>query len=214
MLKIKTFNNKSINLKINKSINKKINEMSGKVVILSAPSGAGKTTIVKHLLNLDLNLEFSISACSREKRAGEKENVDYYYLTPDDFKEKVKNNEFVEWEEVYEGNYYGTLKTEIERIWSKGNNVLFEVDVKGGINLKKLFGNKALSVFIKPPSVNALRERLKARSTESDDVIEKRMKRAEEELLYVKEFDIAIVNDNLEKAKEETYEAVKKFLNI
>ncbi len=186
--------------------------MTGKVIILSAPSGAGKTTIVKYLLEQDLQLEFSISACSRQMRPGEKHGVDYYFLEINDFKKKIDNNEFIEWEEVYEGNYYGTLKTEIERIWKNGKHVLFEVDVKGGISLKKIFKEKALSVFIKPPTVNDLRERLKLRSTETVEIIEKRMQRAEEELSFEKQFDIVIVNDKLEEAKEKSYQIVKEFI--
>jgi len=186
--------------------------MSGKVIILSAPSGAGKTTIVKHLLKKDMHLEFSISACSRDMRQGEKNGVDYYFLAVDDFKKKIENNEFIEWEEVYKGNYYGTLKSEIERIWKKGKHVLFEVDVKGGINLKNIFKEKALSLFIKPPSVSVLKERLIARSTDSEEIIIKRMSKAEEELSYEKQFDRVIVNDNLDKAKKQAYKIVKSFI--
>ena len=186
--------------------------MSGRVVILSAPSGAGKTTIVKYLLEKGLKLEFSISACSREKRKDEQHGVDYYFLTLEDFKNKIKNNEFVEWEEVYKGSLYGTLKSEIDRIWKKGNHVLFEVDVKGGISLKKIFKEKALSVFIKPPSVEELRKRLKLRSTESFEIIEKRMQRAEEELSFQNQFDKIIINDDLDKAKDKSYNLIKEFI--
>lgn len=188
--------------------------MKGKVVILSAPSGAGKTTIVKHLLEKNLKLEFSISACSREKRKGEVYGVDYYFLSIDEFKKRISNNEFVEWEEVYKGNYYGTLKSEIDRIWKKGNHVLFEVDVKGGINLKKIFKESAISIFIKPPSIEELRNRLVARSTETNDIIEKRMQRAEEELSYSNQFDTIVVNEILENAKKETELLVKHFVSI
>jgi len=184
----------------------------GKVVILSAPSGAGKTTIVKNLLERDLKLEFSISACSRSPRAGEKNGVDYYFLSPAEFKKKIDAGSFIEWEEVYEGNYYGTLKSEIQRIWKKGNHVLFEVDVKGGINLKNYFKDNALSVFIKPPSIEDLRKRLVDRSTEPIEEIEKRMKRAEFEISFSGKFDKIIINDVLEDAKKKTYQLVKGFL--
>ena len=184
----------------------------GKVVILSAPSGAGKTTIVKYLLKKDLKLEFSISACSRNIREGEMDGVDYYFLPLAGFKKKIEQQAFVEWEEVYEGNYYGTLKSEIERIWKKGNHVLFEVDVKGGINLKKYFNEKALSVFIMPPSVEDLRQRLINRKTEKRGEIEKRMKRAEFEISFSDQFDHIIINDDLETAKKETFKIVKDFL--
>lgn len=184
----------------------------GKVVILSAPSGAGKTTIVKHLLHENLNLEFSVSACSRKMRKGEKYGADYYFLELNDFKNKIENNEFIEWEEVYEGNFYGTLKSEIQRIWDKGKHVLFEVDVKGGINLKNYFKDDALSIFIMPPSIEALRRRLKDRSTEPDEEIEKRMKRAEFEISFTNQFDEIVINDDLEVAKKEAYMKVKEFL--
>jgi guanylate kinase len=187
--------------------------INGKVVILSAPSGAGKTTIVKYLLEQNIGLEFSVSATSRPPRAGEVNGKDYYFIDIKEFKQKISHNEFIEWEEVYQGVLYGTPKSEIKRIWEKGNHVLFEVDVKGGINLKKIFKDKALSVFIMPPSVDELKKRLKNRGTETDEIIEKRLKRAEEELSYAKKFDKIIVNDNLEKAKKETLIEVKNFLD-
>jgi guanylate kinase len=186
---------------------------NGKVVILSAPSGAGKTTIVKHLLEQeDLNLEFSISACSRNKRQGEKHGVDYYFLPLADFREKIDEGAFVEWEEVYAGHYYGTLASELERIWGKGHHVLFEVDVKGGLNLKKIFGEKALSVFIMPPSIEELRRRLETRSTETTENINKRVEKAKEEMDSAGKFDKIIVNEVLETAKQDTAETIKKFL--
>ena len=179
---------------------------------MSAPSGAGKTTIVKHLLEAGLKLEFSVSACSRNVREGEANGIDYYFLPLGEFKDKINSGDFVEWEEVYEGNYYGTLKSEIQRIWGKGNHVLFEVDVKGGLNLKEYFKEKALSVFIMPPSVDDLKKRLVARSTESLEEIEKRMKRAEYEISFSNQFDRIIINDDLEKAKLETEQEVEGFL--
>ncbi len=184
-----------------------------KVIILSAPSGAGKTTLAKYLLeNPELKLKFSISATTRGPRQGEQNGKDYYFLTTRDFKEKIKNNEFVEWEEVYENIYYGTLKKEIQRIFDEGNNVLFDVDVKGGINLKKYFGNQALSIFIAPPSFQELKKRLEARHTENPESLKKRLERAKQELLYIDKFDKVIINDNLDKAKQEIYTIVKNFL--
>ncbi len=150
--------------------------MSGKLVIFSAPSGAGKTTIVKHLLATNPNLGFSISACTRDKRGrNEVHGKDYYFLTPDEFKKKLDNDEFVEWQEVYVGAFYGTLKSEVERIWSLGKTVIFDVDVKGGINIKKLYGDNALAIFVEPPSIEELERRLRSRETENDESISKRM---------------------------------------
>jgi len=154
----------------------------GKIVIFSAPSGSGKTTIVKHLLSKGLNMEFSVSACSRAPRGQEQNGVDYYFLTAEEFRQRIDNDEFVEWEEVYAGRFYGTLKTELTRIWSKGNHVLFDVDVKGGINLKKKFGDNALSVFVMPPSIDELRRRLVGRATDAPEEIERRIAKAEEEI--------------------------------
>lgn len=187
--------------------------MQGKIIIFSAPSGSGKTTIVKHLLSKGLNLEFSVSACSRAPRGKEQNGVDYYFLSADEFKAKIDNNEFVEWEEVYTGRYYGTLKSELTRIWNKNNHVLFDVDVKGGINIKKQFGNQALSVFIMPPSIEELRRRLEGRATDAAEEIERRIAKAEEEISYANQFDITIVNDNLETACAEAFEKVFTFIN-
>lgn len=184
----------------------------GKVVIVSAPSGAGKTTIVKHLMECGFPLGFSVSACSRNRRPGEVDGRDYYFLSPVEFQDKIRNNEFLEWEEVYQGMFYGTLKSEIDRIWATGRHVIFDVDVKGGVNLKKYFGAKALSVFISPPSYESLRERLKNRGTEDADSLEKRLARAKMEMEYHDKFDRVIVNDTLEKALKEAKEAVKSFL--
>lgn len=186
--------------------------MEGKCIILCAPSGAGKTSITKFLLSQDLGLEFSISACNREKRENEVDGEDYYFLSTEDFKKKIENDEFVEWEEVYTDSYYGTLKTEINRIWSKGKNVIFDVDVEGGLSLTKHFGEKALAIFIKPPSIEVLEERLRKRGTEDEAIIAKRMAKAEEELGYSKWFDTIIINENLEDAKQEALSFVKSFL--
>ncbi len=186
--------------------------MSGKAVIFCAPSGAGKTTIVHHLLSLGLNLEFSVSACSREQRHMEVNGKDYYFLSVEEFKSKIEEDAFIEWEEVYTDNFYGTLKSEIERIWSKGVNVIFDVDVEGGLNLKKHFGDKALAVFVKPPSIEHLEARLRGRETETDESIARRMGKAEVELGYAERFDYVLLNDDLEKAFTEANEVVGKFL--
>lgn len=186
--------------------------MEGKCIILCAPSGAGKTSITKYLLNQELGLEFSISACNREKRENEVDGVDYYFLSTEDFKKRIENDEFVEWEEVYKDSFYGTLKTEVNRIWNKGKNVIFDVDVEGGLSLTKHFGEKALAIFIKPPSIEVLEQRLRNRGTEDEVLIQKRMSKAEEELGYSKWFDTIIVNENLEEAKEEALNFVKSFL--
>lgn len=186
--------------------------MEGKCIILCAPSGAGKTSITKYLLTQDLGLEFSISACNREKRENEVDGVDYYFLNTEDFKRRIENEEFVEWEEVYNDSYYGTLKTEINRIWNSGKNVIFDVDVEGGLSLTKHFGEKALAIFIKPPSVEALEERLRSRGTEDEEKIQKRLDKAEKELGYSKWFDTIIVNENLETAQQEVLTIVNSFL--
>ncbi len=185
----------------------------GKLLIFSAPSGAGKTTIVKHLLKKKLKLEFSISACSRAIRGNEVDGKDYYFLGLNNFKKKIDNNEFIEWEEVYENNYYGTLKSELERIWEKGNNVIFDVDVKGGLNIKKFYKEKALSIFIMPPSIAELKKRLELRSTDSKESIDKRINKAKEEIEYASSFDVIIINKNLEKAFIEAENIVSKFIN-
>lgn len=187
-------------------------ENMGKMVIFSAPSGAGKTTLVKYLLKQDLNLEFSVSACSRPKRKDEVDGKDYYFLTPEEFREKIKNNEFVEWEEVYEDNFYGTLKSEIERIWKNGRNVIFDVDVIGGLNIKKQYQDKALLVFVMPPSIEELERRLKGRSTESSVSLKKRVEKARHEIGFASRFDKIIVNDSLERAKNTSYKIVSQFL--
>lgn len=188
--------------------------MQGKLVIFSAPSGAGKTTIVQHLLKVFPDLGFSISACSREIRRGETYGVDYYFLTVDEFKEKIANNEFAEWEEVYKDNFYGTLKSEIERIWRNEKHIIFDMDVVGGLNLKKQFGDKALAVFVMPPSIEHLEKRLRTRETETPESIARRMGKAEQELKSADKFDIIIHNDNLEKALEEAENIVGEFLKL
>lgn len=188
--------------------------MRGKLIIFSAPSGSGKTTIVKHLLNKNFNLEFSISATSRPKRGTEIDGKDYYFLSANEFRKKIENNEFLEWEEVYTDKYYGTLKSEVERIRQTGNNVIFDVDVVGGCNIKDYYGNSALSIFIKPPSVNELEKRLKARSTDSDEVIKTRLAKAEFELTFESKFDVVIINNVLENALIEAEQTIEQFLNV
>lgn len=185
----------------------------GKLIIFSAPSGAGKSTIVQALLRKGYNLEFSISATSRLPRGNEKDGIEYYFLSPEEFKAKIKEEAFLEWEEVYENTCYGTLKSEVERICSKGSNIVFDVDVVGGINIKKMYGNQALSLFIQPPSVEELRNRLQNRGTDSAEKIAMRIAKAEKELAYAKEFDRVIVNDNLEQALQYTESALNEFLN-
>ncbi|MDO8929476.1 MAG: guanylate kinase [Bacteroidota bacterium] len=186
--------------------------MYGKLIIFSAPSGAGKTTIVRHLLDKDLNLEFSISATSRGMRHTETDGKDYYFLTPEEFRKKIDNNEFLEWEEVYAGTYYGTLKSEVERIRNNGKNVIFDVDVVGGCNIKKYYGNEALAVFVQPPSVEELRNRLVSRSTDSLEVIEKRIAKAEYELTFASQFDCIIINELLEIAFAEAEKCIRRFI--
>ena len=187
--------------------------MEGKAIIVSAPSGAGKTTIVKHLLGSGLPLEFSVSACSRAMRPGEVHGRDYYFLGTEEFRRRIAQDEFVEWEEVYPGMYYGTLRSEIQRIWDLQRHVIFDVDVKGGVNLKKVFGVKALSIFVSPPSYESLRGRLVGRGTENPASLEKRLERARMEMGYAARFDCVIVNDRLEPALAEAESLVKQFLD-
>ncbi len=186
--------------------------MEGKCIILCAPSGAGKTSITKYLLQQNLGLQFSISACNRESRAGEENGVDYHFLSTEEFKQNIEKDNFVEWEEVYKDNYYGTLKSEINRIWENGNSVIFDVDVEGGLSLTKHFGEKALAIFINPPSFEALEERLRGRGTEDEEKIQKRLAKAEKEMGYSKWFDYIIVNEDLETAQQEAFSLVKSFL--
>ncbi len=189
-------------------------EENRKVIIFSAPSGSGKSTIIGHLLKRLPGLEFSISATSRKPRQGEQDGKDYYFLTEEDFKQRVAEDKFVEWVEVYQGTCYGTLKSEIERIWDKGNTVIFDVDVLGGVSLKKIFGEKALSVFIQPPSIEVLEQRLRNRGTETEESLRKRIERAEMELQYSNQLDVVVVNDDLETAINQTETEVKHFLGI
>ncbi len=186
---------------------------SKKVVIFSAPSGAGKTTLVRHLLEQGLPLEFSISACSRGPRSNEQDGKDYHFLSPIEFKEKIAANAFLEWEEVYEGMFYGTLKSELERIWKNGKQVIFDVDVVGAINIKKHFGKDALSIFVAPPYIADLKIRLEGRGTETAENLQKRLGKATEEMAKQDAFDIVIVNDNLDTARKEVMEKVSDFLN-
>lgn len=184
----------------------------GKLVIFSAPSGSGKTTIVRELLQRFPQFEFSISATSRQPRGKEQHGVDYYFLSLEEFRQRVERDEFVEWEEVYAGTCYGTLKSEVERIWAKGNVIVFDVDVMGGINLKRLFGDDACSIFIMPPSVEELERRLRGRGTDSEVVIQKRIGKAEFELSKAPEFDYTIVNDVLSDAVNEATAVINNFL--
>ncbi len=185
----------------------------GKLLIFSAPSGSGKTTIVKHLLQQGFNLEFSISATSREPREGEIHAKDYYFLPQSDFQQKVKNDDFLEWEEVYNGIYYGTLKSEVERIRNLGKNVIFDVDVVGGLNIKKFFGDEALAVFVKPPSVEELNKRLRNRSTETEKIIRMRIAKAEHEMSYADQFDVILINENLETTLKKAEQILTEFLS-
>lgn len=186
--------------------------MPGKAIIFSAPSGSGKTTLVRHLLDLNNDLDFSVSASTRDKRGRtEQDGKDYYFLSAEEFKNKIDNDEFVEWEEVYEGNFYGTLKSEVHRIWKSGKNVIFDVDVKGGISLKKYFGKKALSVFVKVPSIEVLMERLKDRGTESEESLSRRLYKVKFEATFEDKFDVTIVNDDLEESKKRAQQLYDDF---
>ena len=188
--------------------------MSGKALIFSAPSGSGKTTIVKHLLETNPDLGFSISASTRDKRGRtESHGKDYYFLSPEEFKSKIDANEFIEWEEVYAGNFYGTLKSEIDRIWQSGKDVIFDVDVKGGLNLKKYFGDRALAVFVKVPSLEVLKERLSDRGTESAESLSRRLFKAKFEMSFQDQFDVVLVNEDLKTSLAEAqalYDTFKK----
>jgi len=184
-----------------------------KVLIFSAPSGSGKTTIVHHLLKIFPQLEFSISATNRAPRGEEKNGVDYYFLSTEEFQKKIAQNEFLEWENVYAEKYYGTPKSEVERIWKKNHVMVCDIDVKGGVNIKKIVGEQALAIFIQPPSVEVLRERLTTRSTDSPEAIECRVQKAQEELSYASQFDVIIMNDNLENALREAEQIVREFIN-
>jgi guanylate kinase len=187
--------------------------MIGKVIIFSAPSGAGKTTLVHWLLQQNLNLQFSVSATSRTRRGTEVHGKDYYFLTPLEFRLKIAENAFLEWEEVYEDKYYGTLKDEVSKMLDEGKNVLFDVDVKGGINIKNYFGEEALSFFVQPPSIEVLEKRLVGRATDSLEIIQERVSKAAYELTFAQQFDEIIVNDVLETAQQECLQKVISFLN-
>ena len=184
----------------------------GKILIFSAPSGSGKSTLINHLMTLGLPLGFSISATSRKPRGTEKNGVEYYFLTEEDFRSKIANNEFAEYEEVYGGSLYGTLRSEIERIWASGKTIVFDIDVAGALNIKRMYGGDALSIFIQPPSIEELRKRLVGRGTDSMEKIEQRLAKASKELSYAPKFDTTIINDNLEQAKAEVEKTVRAFL--
>jgi guanylate kinase len=180
-----------------------------KLIIFSAPSGSGKTTIVKHLLEKNPNLGFSISACTRDKRGRTEEHgKDYYFLTPDDFKKRIDNDEFVEWEQVYPGQFYGTLKSEIERVWESGKHVVFDVDVKGGLNIKKYYGDKALAIFVKCPSMEVLEQRLRARKTDSEESISARLFKVKFEMGFEDKFDVTLVNNDLQEAFQKAQQLI------
>lgn len=187
--------------------------MKGKLIIFSAPSGSGKSTIINYLLKQNLRMKFSVSATSRAPRGDEKHGVEYYFLTPNQFRSKIAAGEFLEYEEVYTDKYYGTLKTEVERMLDQGDNVIFDVDVVGGCNIKKYYGNRALSVFIQPPGIEVLRKRLEGRGTDSAEVIESRIAKAEFELSFAPQFDVIVINDNLETAQQEALQVIESFLN-
>ena len=186
--------------------------MAGKLIIFSAPSGSGKSTIINYLLTHNLNLAFSISATSRAPRGTEQNGVEYFFLTPEEFKQRIANDEFLEYEEVYKDRFYGTLKAQVEKQLAAGQNVIFDVDVVGGCNIKKFYGDRALSVFIQPPSLEELRKRLTGRGTDAPEVIESRLAKATFELSYAEKFDVVIVNDNLEKAQEEALKTIRDFI--
>lgn len=185
---------------------------NGKCIIVSAPSGAGKTTIVRHLLGCNLGLEFSISATSRPKREHERDGHDYFFLSADAFRARIAAGEFVEWEEVYPGRFYGTLQSEIERIWHLGKHPIFDVDVVGGLRLKEIFGDKALSLFVSPPTIGALEQRLRLRGTETPETLRVRVDKASEELTYTLRYDQVVINDDMQQACAEAYETVRGFL--
>lgn len=191
----------------------KSDKMDKKAVIISAPSGAGKTTIVKYLLSAFPELEFSTSACSRTKRENEVDGKDYYFITANEFREKISHDEFIEWQEVYPGSYYGTLKSEMDRIWEEGKTPIFDVDVLGGINLKKYFGKSALAVFIQPPSLEELERRLRHRGSESEENLQTRLNKVEKELTYSDKFDEIIVNNEISTASDKATALIKAFLS-
>jgi guanylate kinase len=185
----------------------------GKLIVFSAPSGSGKTTIVHHLLKQpELNLDFSISATSRKPRGKEINGEDYYFMSLKNFKKQIEKDNFIEWEEVYTNNFYGTLKKEIDRIWKLGKHVIFDIDVVGGLNIKKKFPKNTLAVFVQPPSIEEMERRLRNRKTDSEEKIKERVAKAEKELKFAKDFDVILVNDNLDEAKNKAYKLVEKFV--
>lgn len=186
--------------------------MKGKLIIFSAPSGSGKSTLVQYLMQQGLDLAFSISCTSRAPRGTEKHGVEYYFLSPEEFRQRIANDEFLEYEEVYTDKFYGTLKSEVERLTDEGHTVLFDVDVKGGVNIKKYYGDRAMSLFVQPPSIEELSRRLHGRGTDTEEVIQTRLDKAAYELTFAPKFDKVIVNDDLEKAKAETLKVVKEFI--
>ncbi|HSV76031.1 MAG TPA: guanylate kinase [Bacteroidales bacterium] len=188
--------------------------MQGKLIIFSAPSGAGKTSIVRALLEKHHWLEFSVSATSRQKRPGETHGVDYYFMSPEEFKKRIEINDFLEWEEVYPGSFYGTLRSEVSRIWGKDNHVVFDVDVAGGLKIKQQFKDEALAVFVMPPSVEVLENRLRNRKTETEESLAKRLSKARFEISFSNKFDRIIINDQLPQAIEEASELIKDFVQI
>ena len=191
-------------------------QVSGKLLIFSAPSGSGKSTIINWLMqeHPELNMHFSISCTSRAPRGQEQNGVEYFFLTPDEFREKIQNDEFVEYEEVYTDRYYGTLKSQVEKQLAAGENVVFDVDVHGAMNIKKVYGDRALSLFIQPPSIEELRRRLNGRGTDAPEVIEQRIARAEYELTYAEKFDTVVINDDLETAKQDALKCVVEFIKL
>ncbi len=189
-------------------------ESNGKLIVFSAPSGSGKTTIVHHLLtHPELKLDFSISATSRPARGQEENGKDYYFISADEFKKHIENHDFIEWEEVYKNNFYGTLKSEIRRIWSNGQHVIFDIDVKGGLNIKQQFPEQTLAIFVQPPSLEEMESRLRNRQTDTEDKIQERVAKASKEMVFAKDFDIILLNDDLETAKNKAYMLVSDFLN-
>ncbi|MDA0793379.1 MAG: guanylate kinase [Bacteroidetes bacterium] len=186
---------------------------AGKLIVFSAPSGSGKTTLVQHVLSQDLPLGFSISATSRPPRGKEQNGREYYFLSSSEFKQKIQENAFLEYEEVYQDTFYGTLVSEINRLWAAGKHVLFDIDVVGGLNIKKKYSKETLAVFVKPPSLSALEERLRKRATDGEEKIKERLAKAESEMLYAPQFDYCLVNDDLEVAKKEVVQLVTNFIN-
>lgn len=187
--------------------------MMSKLIIFSAPSGAGKSTLVRSMLARDLNLQFSISATSRMPRGEEKNGVEYFFLTPEEFRKSIAGGDFLEYEEVYPDTFYGTLKSEVDRILDRGKNPVLDIDCIGGLNVKKIYGDRALSIFVMPPSVQTLRERLEKRGTDLPEIIENRLSKAEYEMSFAPQFDRIVLNDDFDRAKEDTYRIIKEFIN-